>query len=122
MTPTLNSWSPRLTVRSFFCAACASSVILLRTNSSVDSFEPGVAPAGSTDSRTTVPAGPRISCTTSSSRQPTTSTSSPLLPCATAVMRSLTLIEPLTAAGPPGITFITVTWSSMSCSEAPMPT
>ena len=37
------------------------------------------ASAGITVSRTSVPLGPRISCTTSSSSQPMTSTSSPVL-------------------------------------------
>ncbi len=46
MTPTRISLSPRLMVRSSFCAACASSVTLLRVNSSVFSGVPGAAPAG----------------------------------------------------------------------------
>src|SRR5688572_29514323 len=60
-------------VRSSFCAACASSVTLLRVNSSVFSVVPGAEPAGRTCRRTCVPARPRISWTTSSMRQPSTS-------------------------------------------------
>jgi hypothetical protein len=91
-------------VWTLLCAACASSVTLLRTNCRTFSGVPGAAAAGSTCSRTTVPALPRISCTTSSSRQPTTSVSGPSVPCPTPVMRSLGFKVPATAAGPPSIT------------------
>ena len=96
-------------VRSSFCAACASSVTLLRVNSSVFSGVPGAAPAGSTCRRTCVPARPRISCTTSSMRQPSTSVTGPSLPWPTPVMRSLMDSVPATAAGPPSMTFMMVT-------------
>jgi hypothetical protein len=45
---------------------------------------------GSTCRRTCVPARPRMSCTTSSMRQPSTSVTGPSLPWPTPVMRSLT--------------------------------
>ena len=52
MTPTLSGLPSRVTLRTSFCAACASSVTLLRVNSSIFSGEPGAAPAGSTCRRT----------------------------------------------------------------------
>ena len=99
----------RATVLTSLCAACASSVTLPRVNSSTFSAVPGAAPAGSTCRRTLVPALPRISCTTSSSRQPMTSVNEPSWPWPTPVMRSLTLSVPATAAGPPSSTFMMVT-------------
>src|SRR5450759_5932622 len=81
------------------CAACASSVTLLRTNSRFFSAAPGAAPAGSTCRRTSVPALPRINCTTSSRRQPMTSTTAPSWLCETPVIRSLATRVPAAAAG-----------------------
>ena len=59
--------------------------------------------------RTKEPPGPRMSCTTSSSRQPTTSTISPLLPWPTERMRSVALSAPVCWAEPPGRISMTVT-------------
>ncbi len=102
MTPMRSSWSPRLTLRSSFFAACASSVILARGSVMTRSCAPGGALPGWISSRTNEPCGPRISCTTSSRRQPTTSTISPDLPWPTARMRSFAFSSPLACAEPPG--------------------
>ena len=56
------------------------------------------------ESTTTVPISPRIMWTTRRSFRPTTSTGSPVVPCATATMRSPGWISPLCSAGPPGRT------------------
>jgi len=109
MMPTRSFWSPRSIVRTSFFAACASSVILDRGSITTFSAVPGAALPGWTCRRTVEPSGPRISCTTSSSRQPTTSTSSPLLPWPTARIRSFAFNWPLCCAEPPGRISTTVT-------------
>ncbi|MCY1439490.1 hypothetical protein D9M71_557260 [compost metagenome] len=76
--------------------------------------------AGITSRRTTVPFGPRISLTTSSRRQPTTSTIS-LLPWATPMILSAGATCLVLSAGPAGTRRTTFTWSLSLCNTAPMP-
>ena len=102
MTPIFSSLSPRWILRTSFLAACASSVILLRGRVRTCSCEPGGALPGWICRRTNEPFGPRISCTTSSRRQPTTSVILPDLPWPTARMRSLAFSSPFCCAEPPG--------------------
>ncbi len=102
MTPMRSLRSPRSMVRSSFFAAWASSVILVRGSVTTRSFASVDALPGWISRRTKEPFGPRMSATTSSRRQPTTSTISPDLPWPTAMMRSVALSSPPCWAEPPG--------------------
>ncbi len=77
--------------------------------------------AGMYSSFTWVPLEPRILATTSSMRQPITSSSAPLLPWPTPTMRSPAFSVPSIAAGPPGMISRMMMKSSWRCSCAPMP-
>jgi len=104
----------------FALAASSVSLILSRTSTTRRGLLSMPASGGMTSRRTCVPFGPLIFETTSSRRQPTTSSIGPL-PWPTATMRSPASSWPLLIAGPPGSTSrITVT-SSCFCSCAPMP-
>ena len=77
--------------------------------------------AGMYSSFTCVPLVPRILATTSSMRQPITSSIAPVRPWPTPTMRSPALSVPSIDAGPPGMISRITTTSSWRCSWAPMP-
>ncbi len=80
-------------------APCSSSFTFSRTIEMILVVPCTLLLAGSISKRTTLPASPRIKSTTSSKRQPTTSTNGSL-PCPTAMILSSTAISPVLSAGP----------------------
>ncbi|MCY1375117.1 hypothetical protein D9M69_625060 [compost metagenome] len=93
------SWS---SLSSDFFAACSSSLTASRViATTLLVWSLGALLAGITSRRTTEPLGPRISLTTSSRRQPITSTISPL-PWATPTILSAGATCLLFSAGPAG--------------------
>ena len=119
MTPiSRGSSSPSVMVLAL--AACSSSFILLRTIV-IFLLSPSLLSAGVILRRTVESLGPRMSSTTSSKRQPTTSMRGPCVPWPTAVILSAGFNSPPFAAGPAGTKRTTSTLSSSLFSTAPMP-
>ena len=120
MTPMRLSPSASLIVMTLACAACSSSLMVFRTMVTIrlSSFS---ASASLTDKRTVESFGPRMSSTTSSRRQPTTSIMGPLSPWPTAEIMSAGFNAPDLSAGPAGTRRTMVVASSSVCSTAPIP-
>ena len=105
---------------SSLCAACSSNLTLLR--SIATTWRWSVLPfPGITSSLTVVSRGPRMRSTTSSKRQPTTSSMGPSVPWPTPIMRSDGDNSPCLSAGPAGTNRTTLVYSSSTCSTAPIP-
>ena len=99
-------------------AALSSIRTLSRTKVIILVFPPF---SGSISRRTFEPFFPLILSTTSSKRQPITSSIGPLSPCPTPTILSFTAIRLLRAAGAPGTSDLIVVTSSSIESVAPIP-
>ncbi|KAG0920229.1 hypothetical protein G6F31_020814 [Rhizopus arrhizus] len=102
-------------------AACSARRTFCRVSTRVWCFPSAPSAAGMNSSLTWVSFAPRILATTSSMRQPITSSTRPDLPWPTPTMRAPGFSVPSTAAGPPAMISRITTTSSWRCSCAPMP-
>ena len=111
---------PSIGLKTSPLAALSSKRILSRTISIICGVVLAESLAAITCKRTVEPFGPLIKSTTSSNRQPTTSTKSSC-PWATPMILSFGLIFLVVSAGPPGTKLVITVKSSSACNTAPIP-